>query len=466
MNNAPSLRRTRRLSKPRFPLRTRKSAFETLESRTLLTAVAVEDRFSTLPGVTLTIDARSGVLANDTDTSGNPLTAVLFKDPAQGKLNLGTEGNFTYTPNPGFSGDDFFTYAARDSIGAVSLPVTVFISVTALPTATNDAFQTPQDTPLVIAAPGVLANDQDPEKQPLSAVLVSSVPPAAGQLTLASDGSFRFVPARGFVGTTSFAYRATAGDRTSQPATVTLTVTAPPVPVPPPPPPGIRLNRGVLQITGSSGTDTLAIFLGKNKVQISGTLGQTQVQRTIASRSVTRLVARLGDGNDLLQLDGKLKTTILIDGGAGNDVLMTCEHSGSAILLGGDGNDVIMGGHRGDIVIGGAGEDQLSGDEGNDLVIGGATQFDQNEQALFALLTEWTSTRSLSQRLNNLRTGSGPALAPLRIRLAAGQTVFDSHVDTLFGDGGGADWFFADPAIDKLRDWAATEPFDPQPANP
>ena len=109
MNNLLEPRKSRRPGKRRIPQRTRKSAFETLESRALLTALAVEDVFATLPGVTLTIDARGGVLANDSDTTGGPLTAVLAIGPAQGKLELGSEGNFSYIPNSGFSGEVFFT---------------------------------------------------------------------------------------------------------------------------------------------------------------------------------------------------------------------------------------------------------------------------------------------------------------------------------------------------------------------
>jgi Ca2+-binding RTX toxin-like protein len=130
--------------------------------------------------------------------------------------------------------------------------------------------------------------------------------------------------------------------------------------------------------------------------------------------------------------------------------------------LGGDGNDVIMGGHKADIIIGGAGQDTLYGDEGSDLIIGGTTQYDGNDQALFSLLKEWSSSRSLAQRVRNIRTGAGAALRSTGLRLEAGQTVIDNEVDTFIGEGG-ADWFFADPGIDVLRDWARNEPFDRQP---
>ncbi len=90
------------------------------------------------------------------------------------------------------------------------------------PTAQNDAFATPLGTPLNVAAPGVLANDTDPESQPLSAQLVSG--PASGVLTLNANGSFSYTPNGGFSGSDSFTYRASDGVLTSATATVGIAV--------------------------------------------------------------------------------------------------------------------------------------------------------------------------------------------------------------------------------------------------
>lgn len=55
-----------------------------------------------------------GVLTNDTDVDGNSLTAVLDNDVSNGTLSLNSDGGFTYTPNPLFTGDDTFKYHAND----------------------------------------------------------------------------------------------------------------------------------------------------------------------------------------------------------------------------------------------------------------------------------------------------------------------------------------------------------------
>src|SRR5262249_9788997 len=49
-------------------------------------------------GQTLTVSGIQGVLANDTDGDGDPLTAVLETGPAHGTLDLNTDGSFRYTP--------------------------------------------------------------------------------------------------------------------------------------------------------------------------------------------------------------------------------------------------------------------------------------------------------------------------------------------------------------------------------
>jgi len=68
-----------------------------------------------------------GVLGNDTDPNGDPLTAVKVTDP-QNAVTLNTDGSFTYTPPPNFNGPYSFTYVANDGTQN-SAPATVTITV-------------------------------------------------------------------------------------------------------------------------------------------------------------------------------------------------------------------------------------------------------------------------------------------------------------------------------------------------
>lgn len=76
--------------------------------------VAVSDSFSTTQDLPLEVAAGSGVLANDSDPDGDALTVVWESDPINGSLEPYPDGGFKYSPNPGFVGQDIFTYHASD----------------------------------------------------------------------------------------------------------------------------------------------------------------------------------------------------------------------------------------------------------------------------------------------------------------------------------------------------------------
>ena len=95
------------------------------------------------------------------------------------------------------------------------------------PVATDDSYSIAQGNTLSVAAPGVLANDSDPNNDPVTAVL--EVAPEHGTLSLNSDGSFSYTPDAVFTGTDSFTYKANDGTVDSNIATVTIEVTSQPV---------------------------------------------------------------------------------------------------------------------------------------------------------------------------------------------------------------------------------------------
>src|SRR5207244_1540766 len=132
--------------------------------------VATNDGYTTAEDTPLTVAAATGVLANDTDVDGNPLTAVLGTGPTKGTLALNANGSFTYTPTANLNGSDSFTYRASDGTLTSNL-ATVTLTITPVndaPVAANDSYSTAEDTPLTVAAAtGVLANDTDIDGNPL-----------------------------------------------------------------------------------------------------------------------------------------------------------------------------------------------------------------------------------------------------------------------------------------------------------
>jgi hypothetical protein len=178
---------------------------------------AVDDSYTTPQDTTLSVDP-SGVLSNDTDPEGDPLSSFLVSGPSSGTLEyFMSDGSFEYTPNAGFSGTDTFTYRANDG-QADSNTATVTITVEAggggaggggctpggtpnaeSPLAVADMYSTSKNVPLSEPAPGVLLNDSDPDGNQIEAVLATDV--SDGTLTLNCDGSFDYTPNTGFVGT-------------------------------------------------------------------------------------------------------------------------------------------------------------------------------------------------------------------------------------------------------------------------
>ncbi|MCL6434297.1 MAG: tandem-95 repeat protein [Leptolyngbyaceae cyanobacterium HOT.MB2.61] len=187
--------------------------------------IANPDAYSVLRNTTLNVPG-TGVLGNDSDSDGPSLNAILVSLPAQGSLSLSPTGSFMYTPNPGFTGIDTFTYRASDGIANSNLAtVTINVTVPANtpPTASPDIFLLNEDT---TRTGNVLSNDTDVEDgRPAIAQLITG-PTQAATFTLNADGSFNYTPNPNFNGTDTFTYiaRDSAG-ATSNTATVTLSIT-------------------------------------------------------------------------------------------------------------------------------------------------------------------------------------------------------------------------------------------------
>lgn len=93
-------------------------------------AHAEKDEYTTFNDSALTVDAKKGVLANDTYPEGltKGMEAEVAQLPAHGTLTLNKDGSFKYVPEEGFEGVDYFGY--YDVInGTKSKPAIVTIVV-------------------------------------------------------------------------------------------------------------------------------------------------------------------------------------------------------------------------------------------------------------------------------------------------------------------------------------------------
>ena len=88
-------------------------------------------------------------------------------------------------------------------------------------------YTTPEDTTLIVAAPGVLAGAADVDNNTLTVVGHSA--PAHGNVTVKPDGSFTYVPGPDFNGIDSFTANVSDGSGGYAPAIVSIGVGGLPV---------------------------------------------------------------------------------------------------------------------------------------------------------------------------------------------------------------------------------------------
>jgi adhesin/invasin len=156
--------------------------------------------------VTVAIASGSGRLAGTTSRATDGDGRATFTDLAI------TDGSGAHT----------LIFAASGFTSVVSGSITVTPPANQPPSAVADNYGVTAGQTLSEPAPGVLANDSDPDGDALTASLVDQA--TNGSVTLLPDGSFTYVPNVGFVGQDSFTYAASDGTDTTAPTTVTIDV--------------------------------------------------------------------------------------------------------------------------------------------------------------------------------------------------------------------------------------------------
>jgi VCBS repeat-containing protein len=234
---------------------------------------ARDDVANTQMNTAVTID----VLANDDGVDREDSQISIVDGPEHGRAEIQSAGRITYTPSTGFTGEDQFEYEVcrqdddddddddddgddgdtaietdnkgkgkgkgkgngkdpgngngkgngnGDDEDCDTAKVRVIVDAPPVsneaPTAKNDIFSIEQGKVLSASAPGVLANDTDPNDDALTAVLARTT--ENGSLTLNSNGSFTYTPADEFAGVDSFTYRASDGEHQSNLGTVEIEV--------------------------------------------------------------------------------------------------------------------------------------------------------------------------------------------------------------------------------------------------
>ncbi len=190
---------------------------------------AVNNNYTTnedtpVSGNVITDDTGEGL---DSDPDSDPLTVTGNSDPSNGSVTVNSDGSYTYTPDPNFTGTDSFTYTISDGNGGTDT-ATVNITVDPVndpPDAVNNNYTTNEDTPVsgnVITDDTGEGLDSDLDGDTLT--VTGNSDPSNGSVTVNSDGSYTYTPDANFNGTDSFTYTISDGNGGTDTATVNITV--------------------------------------------------------------------------------------------------------------------------------------------------------------------------------------------------------------------------------------------------
>src|SRR5262249_53477319 len=159
--------------------------------------------------------------ANDVDVDGDPFTLTSVLGGVNSAVVIDGD-DAVFTPRYGYSGDAAFLYTVTDDHGAVGFG-TVNLEVLPtyhLPIAVSDSgFTMEQDTTLDIDPASLLANDIDPDGNPLTFLGFTD-----GPVTLLENGFYRVTPEFNFTGPLVLTYSIENGGHIPVSTTVTIDV--------------------------------------------------------------------------------------------------------------------------------------------------------------------------------------------------------------------------------------------------
>ena len=193
-----------------------------------------------------------GVLNNDIDTDGDPLTVTTFiingttysagqtAHITEGDIRINADGSYSFSPAWNYTGSvPRVRYYVTD--GYDTRYAYLYLRVNTAPVANDDQITIPTDGSINQSAPGLMANDTDPDGNSIhiSNYTVNGVTYNAGvtahlsegDLTINSNGSYTFVAAAGYAGNVPTVTYTVSDWIETDTAHFNITVSAPPVAV-------------------------------------------------------------------------------------------------------------------------------------------------------------------------------------------------------------------------------------------
>ena len=176
---------------------------------------------------TVNTPVTTDVLSNDSDLDGNldVATLAITLGPANGSVEIEADGTITYTPNPGYIGEDVYVYTLCDDgtplPAACSEATVTLLVLDDLPSALNDVVETDEDVALTIA---ILDNDTDPGGELDVSTVVILGGPLNGTGEVNPDGTVLYTPDADYFGPDVFSYEVCDFDGNCTTAAVDITV--------------------------------------------------------------------------------------------------------------------------------------------------------------------------------------------------------------------------------------------------
>ncbi|MEZ8376981.1 Ig-like domain-containing protein, partial [Vibrio cyclitrophicus] len=154
------------------------------------------------------------------DEDGDSLSFTKATDPSNGTVVVDENGDWTYTPNENYNGDDSFTVVVSDGQGGTDT-ITVNVGVTPvndLPVGEDVSVTTDEDTPV---SGSLTATDADNDQLTFS----KGTEPSNGSVVVDENGNWTYTPDENYNGSDSFTVVVDDGQGGTDTITLDLTVT-------------------------------------------------------------------------------------------------------------------------------------------------------------------------------------------------------------------------------------------------
>ncbi|EAP95016.1 putative calcium-binding outer membrane-like protein, partial [Vibrio splendidus 12B01] len=223
----------------------------------------------------------SGTLSAS-DEDGDDLSFSKATEPSNGTVVVDENGDWTYTPNENYNGNDSFTVVVSDGQGGTDT-ITVNIGVTPvndLPVGEDVSVTTDEDTPV---SGSLTATDADNDQLTFS----KGTEPSNGSVVVDENGNWTYTPDENYNGSDSFSVVVDDG----QGGTDTITVDVGVSPVP-----SVSITETVNVSEGSAAEFTVSLDKAADTAVTVNLTSSTAGANTAESDDIGNMVVTLVDG--------------------------------------------------------------------------------------------------------------------------------------------------------------------------